>query len=39
MNMRIFGVTIGTILLVIAVVIIVRMWGSKIPLVDSIPSG
>ena len=39
MSARIFGISVGTILLVVAVVIIVRMWGSKIPLVDSIPSG
>jgi len=36
MNTRILGVSIGTVLLVVAVVVIVRLWGNKIPLVDSI---
>lgn len=34
--MRILGVSLGTILLVLAVVFIVRKWGNAIPVVNSI---
>lgn len=34
--MKILGVSIGTILLVIAVVFVVRKWGNTIPVVKSI---
>lgn len=34
--MKILGVSIGTILLVAAVVFIVRKWGNAIPVVNSI---
>jgi len=34
--MRILGVSLGTILLVLAVVFIVRKWGNAIPVVSSI---
>jgi hypothetical protein len=38
MSGRLFGISIGTILLVVAVVVITRMWGSSIPGVSSIPT-
>ena len=34
--MRILGVSVGTILLVLAVVFVVRKWGNAIPVVNSI---
>lgn len=37
--MRVFGVSVVTILLVIGSVIVGRGWGSKIPGVNSIPAG
>lgn len=37
--MRILGVSLGTILLVVLVAVGARMWGSKIPLLNSISAG
>lgn len=34
--MRILGVSIGTILLVVATVFIVRKWGNSIPVVSAV---
>lgn len=34
--MKIMGISMGTILLVLAIVFIVRKWGSTIPLVNRI---
>lgn len=34
--MKILGVSVGTILLIAAVVFVVRKWGSSIPVVNSI---
>lgn len=34
--MKILGVSIGTIILVIAVAFVVRKWGNSIPVVNSI---
>ena len=34
--MRIFGISLGTILLVAVVVIIVRKWGNQIPVVNQV---
>ena len=34
--MRIFGISLGTILLVAVVVIIVRKWGNQIPVVNAV---
>jgi hypothetical protein len=34
--MKIFGISVGTIVMVAAIVFIVRKWGSSIPVVNSI---
>ena len=34
--MKILGVSVGTILLIMAVVFVVRKWGNTIPIVSSI---
>lgn len=34
--MQVFGISVGTILLIIAVAIVVRKWGSQIPLINTI---
>ena len=34
--MRIFGISLGTIILVIAVAVIAKKWGSSIPLLKGI---
>lgn len=34
--MKIFGIGIGTIVLILATIYIVRKWGNSIPLVDKI---
>lgn len=36
LDKRFFGVTIGTVLLVIAVAIIVRMYGNRIPVLSAV---
>lgn len=37
--MKIFGISVVTILLIVAAIIIGRAWGSKIPLVNNIAAG
>ena len=39
MKTRILGVSLGCILVVVAIVIVVRMWGNEIPLLNNIPAG
>lgn len=36
MSNKVFGISVGTILLVLAVAVIVRMWGAKIPLLNQV---
>lgn len=34
--MRIFGISLGTIILVVLVAVVVKKWGSSIPLLKSV---